>query len=218
MPQIISIVGKSGSGKTTLLTGLVTEFKRRGLRVAVIKHSHHDFKLDTQGKDTWRLAQAGSELVAFSSPQTVAYLRKMDKEASLEEISQLVGEDFDIVLTEGYDKGHCPKIEVHRSQQGTDLISSVEDLIAVASDQPLDISQPRYALDDFKGLADLIESHVQANLNDIAVSLFIDGKCIPVGPFPREIISRTLRGMVSALKGVSEANKVDLSIRMNVIK
>ena len=63
---IISIVGNSGAGKTTFLEKLIRELKRRGYRVAAIKHDIHNFQMDHPGKDTYRLAEAGSELVATS--------------------------------------------------------------------------------------------------------------------------------------------------------
>ncbi len=219
MPPIISIVGKSSSGKTTLLRGLIAELKQRGIRVAVVKHSAHEFVLDTPGKDTWLLSQAGSDLVAFRSPQNLTYFRKMEQGATLDEISRLMGEDFDILLTEGFAKEKAPKIEVHRRQQGHDLICSLEELIAVATDEPLDISLPSYALDDFKGLADLIEHRIKAKRGDTAISLFVDGKSIPLGPFAKEIVAKTLLGMISSLKGVTEASsKIDISIRMKETK
>jgi len=218
MPQIISIVGKPHSGKTTLLQGLIAELKQRGLRVATIKHSTHEFKLDSPGKDSWLLAQAGSDLVVFNSPQSLTYIRKVDKEVNLDELSHLVGEDFDIVLTEGYTKERCPKIEVHRRQQGSDLISPVEELIAIASDEHLDTSLPQYALDDFKGLAELIEDRVQARRGETEVSLFADGKSVPLNPFVKELIARTLLGMSSALKGLAKASKLDISVRIKNAK
>ena len=214
MPQIISIVGKPHSGKTTLLQGLITELKQRGLRVATIKHSSHEFKLDSPGKDSWLLAQAGSELVVFSSPQSLAYVRKVDKEVSLDELSHLVGEDYDIVLTEGYTKERCPKIEVHRRQQGNDLISRAEELIAIASDEKLDTNLPQYTLDDFKGLVKLIEDRVQARRSETEVTIFADGKSVPLNVFVKEIVAKTLLGMASALKGVAQASKLDISIRV----
>ncbi len=215
MPQIISVVGKSSSGKTTLLKGLIAELKRRGVKAAVIKHSVHDFKLDTPGKDTAVLAEAGAALVAFSSPKGVVFFRSVDTEASLAELSRLVGEDYDIVFTEGFGKEHNPKIEVHRQIQGHDLISPVEDLIAVASDEALDIGGiPRFALDDFRQLADLVERRIQAKKGEVPMAMYVDGKSIALGPFAREIVSRTLQGMVSALKGVSgDATSIDISIR-----
>ena len=214
MPQIISIVGKPRSGKTTLLQGLITELKRRGLRVATIKHSTHEFKLDSPGKDSWLLAQAGSELVVFNSPQRLAYIRKVDKEVSLDELAHLVGEDFDIVLTEGYTRERCPKIEVHRRQQGPDLISPVEELIAIASDEPLDTNLPQYTLDDFRGLVELIEGRVRARRGETEVALFADGKSVSLNPFVKEVIARTLLGMASALKGLAKATKLDISVRI----
>jgi len=214
MPQIISIVGKPRSGKTTLLQGLITELKQHGLRVATIKHSTHEFKLDSPGKDSWLLAQAGSELVLFNSPQSLAYIRKVDKEVSLDELAHLVGEDFDIVLTEGYTRERCPKIEVHRRQQGSDLISPVEELIAIASDEPLDTNLPQYTLDDFKGLVELIEGRVRARRGETEVALFADGKSVPLNPFVKEIIARTLLGMASALKGLVKTTKLDISVRI----
>jgi molybdopterin-guanine dinucleotide biosynthesis protein MobB len=218
MPQITSIVGKPRSGKTTLLQGLIAELKRSGLRVATIKHSTHEFKLDSPGKDSWLLARAGSELVVFNSPQSLAYIRKLDREVSLEELARVVGEDFDIVLTEGYTKERCPKIEVHRSQQGPDLISPVEELIAIASDEPLDTSLPQYTLDDFEGLAGIIKRRVEARRDKAEVSLFADGKSVPLNPFVKELIARTLLGMASALKGLAKTSKLDISVRIRSAK
>ena len=58
---IVSFVGKSNVGKTTLLEKVVAELKRRGYRVATLKHDTHGFDIDKPGKDTWRMAQAGSD-------------------------------------------------------------------------------------------------------------------------------------------------------------
>jgi molybdopterin-guanine dinucleotide biosynthesis protein MobB len=52
MIPIISIVGKSDAGKTTLIEKLVVELKRRGYRVATIKHDAHQFEIDHPGKDS----------------------------------------------------------------------------------------------------------------------------------------------------------------------
>jgi len=214
MPQIISIVGKPGSGKTTLLQGLIAELKQHGLRVATIKHSTHEFKLDSTGKDTWLLAQARSDLVVFSSPRSLAYIRTVDTETSLDELLHLVGEDFDIVLTEGYTRERCPKIEIHRQEQGHDLKSPVGELIAIATDEKLGLGLPQYALNDFKGLAKLVEDRIQARRSNIEVSLFSDSKSVPLNVFVKDMIAKTLLGMVSALKGMGQNSSLDISIRV----
>ncbi|MCK4242893.1 MAG: molybdopterin-guanine dinucleotide biosynthesis protein B, partial [Dehalococcoidia bacterium] len=85
MPPVISIVGKSKSGKTTLIERLVAELKRRGYRVATIKHSPKGFELDQPGKDSWRHAQSGSDAVVVSSRQRLAMILPQDHDATIEE-------------------------------------------------------------------------------------------------------------------------------------
>ena len=43
---IIGIAGWKKSGKTTLVTRLIAELTARGLRIATVKHAHHDFQID----------------------------------------------------------------------------------------------------------------------------------------------------------------------------
>ena len=89
MHPIISIVGRSGSGKTTLLESLIAELKKRGLKVAVVKHSHHADDLDSAAKDTWRLTRAGSALSAINSLDHLAIYRRMEHYFDPQEISTL---------------------------------------------------------------------------------------------------------------------------------
>lgn len=155
-PPVISVVGKSDSGKTTLLEGLIRELKRRGYRVGTIKHDAHSFEMDRPGTDTWRHAQAGSDHVVISSPQRVASIRRVEQEQTLDELVATMT-DVDIVLTEGYRRGNAPKIEVSRQARSQTLLCSPEELIAVVTDYPVEIGVPRFDLDDYAGLADLIE-------------------------------------------------------------
>jgi len=153
---IISIVGKSGSGKTTLLEKLIAELKLRGYRVATVKHNVHDFEIDTPGKDSWRHAQAGSDLVVISSPHKLAVIKRLKEEMNLDEIAQLL-DDVDIILTEGYKRGDKPKIEVSYQAKGRGLCSAEDELIAIASDQTFPLRVPQFSLDDAVGIADLLE-------------------------------------------------------------
>ncbi len=118
MPVVLSVVGPSNSGKTTLLTNLIPELKRRGHRVAVAKHSMGDLDLDQPGKDSWRLAGAGSDAVVVSGPQRVALVKKVERDPTLEEVLTLLGDSYDVVLIEGFKRSKIPKIEVHRKVQG----------------------------------------------------------------------------------------------------
>ena len=213
MIPIISVVGKSNVGKTTFLEKLVPELVRRGHRVAVIKHDFHGFDLDQPGKDTWRLSQAGSSVVAISSPQKVAVMRQVSREMTVDEVALLIGPEVDIIFTEGYKRGDKPKIEVSRQAISSELLCEPDELIAVVSDQSHSMSVPQFGLDDAGGVADLLERRYLRWGRFEDVLLLVDGKRIPMKGFVRDIIERAVRGMVSTLEGVGEANEVALVLR-----
>jgi molybdopterin-guanine dinucleotide biosynthesis protein B len=154
---ILSIIGKSGSGKTTLLEKLIPELKRRGRRLATIKHhSHPGFEIDQPGKDTWRHAQAGSDQVIIAAPDKIASIHRLQRELSLDEIAASI-QDVDIIITEGYKRAGKPALEVVRAVNGLETISQPPQLIAIATDTALDIDVPQFDLNDAEGLVSLIE-------------------------------------------------------------
>jgi molybdopterin-guanine dinucleotide biosynthesis protein B len=169
---IICVVGRSGSGKTTLLEKLIPELKRRGFRVATIKHHGHPpgswpqgqpgLEIDQPGKDSWRHAQAGSDHVVLVGPDKVASIRRVDREPTLDEIAAAI-RDVDIILAEGYKWAEKPKVEVVRAARGTGPVCPPEELLAVVSDAAAPVrGVPRFDLDDVSGLADLIENRFLA--------------------------------------------------------
>ena len=212
MPPIVSFVGKSTVGKTTLLERLLSELKGRGYRLAAIKHVERDFELDQQGKDSWRLARAGSDMVAISSPQKVAFIRSVERDSTLEELSRFIGGDVDLVLTEGFKKGNAPKIEIHRRELG-ELLCPPHQLLAIVSDEPLDLAVPQYSPDDTKGLADLIEQRFLLLRKEESLELFVNGARVPLNPFVEGLFARTLTGMVSALDGIGKIEGLDIQMR-----
>ncbi|RJQ55164.1 MAG: molybdopterin-guanine dinucleotide biosynthesis protein B [Actinobacteria bacterium] len=153
---VVSVVGKSDSGKTTFLEKLIPELKRRGHRVATVKHDVHGFDIDVPGKDTWRHGKAGADFVFISGPERMAMIRRQSRELALDEIAELA-DGADILLTEGYKKADKPKIEVSRKARSSELLSVPEELIAVVADQAFDLDVPQFGLDDAPGVADLIE-------------------------------------------------------------
>ena len=160
---VISIVAKSGTGKTTLLEKMIAEFKRRGRRVGALKHDAHQFDIDHEGKDSWRLTQAGADTMMISSKAKLAMV-KMNQNGNEPRISDVIDSyfsDVDIVLTEGFKKNDFQKIEVNRKARSQALLCRGEaydpGLLAVASDDNLNIDVPVFDIDDYKGLCDLIE-------------------------------------------------------------
>lgn len=157
-PPIVSVVGTSDSGKTTLLERLIPELRARGYRVAVVKHDVHGFEMDREGKDSWRLKRAGAKAVIVSSPTRIALIEDVDRDHTLEELRDRLRPNVDLILSEGYKRGRYPKIEVYRKDHRKELLCTDEDnLIAVASDVPLQVGVPCLDLNDPKALADLIE-------------------------------------------------------------
>jgi molybdopterin-guanine dinucleotide biosynthesis protein B len=156
LPPIVSVVGKSGSGKTVFLEKLITVLKSRHLRIGIIKHDPHGFDIDQPGKDSWRHAQAGSDVVVLSSPAKLAMIRRLDGEMTLDHIVNAFLPDVDLVITEGYKRGPKKKIEVSRRERGRELVSPPEDLVAIVTDQSFDLAVPQFGLDEMERVADFI--------------------------------------------------------------
>ncbi len=162
IPPVVSIVAKSGTGKTTLLEKLIAELKRRGYKVAAIKHDAHRFDIDREGKDSWRLTRAGADTMLITSPEKLAMVKQYAaaQEPSLEESVASYCPDVDIVLTEGFKKSAMPKIEVHRRERSAQLLCRGQEhdptLIAIASDTSLEVDVPLFDINDAQGLCDLI--------------------------------------------------------------
>jgi molybdopterin molybdotransferase len=156
---IVSIVGKSQSGKTVLMEQLIAEFKRRGYKIAALKHSRGGMEIDHPGKDSWRYGQAGSDAVLISSPDKLAFIKNLDHDLDIWEILPIVGPEFDLVLVEGFKKSKIPKIEVHRKKLGDDLLCSPEELSAIVTDASLDTDIPQLPWGNVVAVADFIEKN-----------------------------------------------------------
>lgn len=156
MQKVLGIAGWSGSGKTTLIEALLPRLAARGLRVSVIKHSHHDIEPDVPGKDTWRHRQAGAAEVMLLSPHRVTVFAELAQELTLEQqLARL--QPVDLVLLEGQKWQPVPKLEVYRPQLGKPLLCAEDSrVLAVASDAVLDIALPQLALNDYDAIADFI--------------------------------------------------------------
>jgi molybdopterin-guanine dinucleotide biosynthesis protein B len=133
--KVLGVVGWSGSGKTTLLEYLVASLAARGLRVNVVKHSHHDIVLEPPAKDSARMRMAGAAEVMVASPYRVAIMRELRgaPEPSLaDQLARLA--PADLTLVEGYKWEALPKLEVWRPELGQPpLYPNDMHIVAVAS-------------------------------------------------------------------------------------
>jgi molybdopterin-guanine dinucleotide biosynthesis adapter protein len=161
---IVGIAGWKKSGKTTLVTRLITEFTARGLKVATVKHAHHDFQIDEGETDSARHRRAGAGQVAVVSSKRWAVINELegDLEPTLDEVISWIG-PCDLIIVEGYKSATIPKIEVRRSGAVSQVPLAGEhpSVRAIAADYNIDDKQlPVFALDDVSGIADFIAATV----------------------------------------------------------
>jgi molybdopterin-guanine dinucleotide biosynthesis protein B len=132
---VLGVVGWSGSGKTTLLAWLVGRLAAAGLKVNVVKHSHHDIVLEPPHKDSARLRAAGAAEVMIASPYRVAIMRELRGAAEpplAEHLARL--SPADLTLVEGYKWEPLPKLEVYRPEVGKPpMFPGDPHIVAVAS-------------------------------------------------------------------------------------
>ena len=157
----------SGSGKTTYLEKLLPALKERGLRVAVVKHDGHDFELDREGKDTWRLTRAGADVTAIVSATHAAVME--NRPVPLEEVVASI-RNVDLILVEGAKSGPWKKILFYRAGAGKPPAADPKRCAAVVTDTPLDTRAPTFALEDAAGLADWLTERVR-NYAELTIDL-----------------------------------------------
>lgn len=163
---VIGIAGWKKSGKTTLVTRLVAELAGRGLKVATVKHAHHEFQIDDAETDSARHRRAGATQVAIVSARrwaVVSELRGAPEPSLGEVIAHLA--PCDLVIVEGYKRAPIPKIEARRraSVCASPLADTDPNVVAIAADHPVEgRGLPVFSLDDVEALADFIVERVGA--------------------------------------------------------
>jgi molybdopterin-guanine dinucleotide biosynthesis protein B len=156
--KVFGFAGYSGSGKTTLLEQLIPYFTGLGLKVALIKHAHHDFDIDQPGKDSYRHRQAGASEVLITSNQRWALMHELrgaeepTLQAHLAHLSPC-----DLVLVEGFKHAPIPKLEIHRVANEKPLLFSHDPhIVALAADIPLTTTLPYFDLNSIEAIGQFI--------------------------------------------------------------
>jgi molybdopterin-guanine dinucleotide biosynthesis adapter protein len=149
---LLGVCAYSGTGKTTLLGRLIPMLKAQGLRLALLKHAHHNFDIDHPGKDSYELRKAGADQVLIASRHRVALIKECSgasREPRLADLLPCVDtRDLDLILAEGFKHEAIPKIELYRPSLGRPLIhASDPHVIAVAADAPFPLARDLPLLD-----------------------------------------------------------------------
>ena len=160
--NIIGITGWKNSGKTTLTEKLVAELVLRGYRVATVKHAHHEFDIDHEGRDSYRHRKAGASQVAVVSSKRWALIHELDGETEppLDAVIAKLA-PCDLIVVEGYKREGHPKIEVRRqgAKDATPLAPGDPSIMAIASDTELDAENlPVFPLNDVTAIADFVSN------------------------------------------------------------
>jgi molybdopterin-guanine dinucleotide biosynthesis protein B len=162
MNKVIGVAGFKNAGKTTLVERLVTELTRRGHRVSTVKHAHHSFDIDHEGRDSFRHRKAGASEVAVVSRHRWAIIHESRDEAepALEEILAKLA-PCDLVIIEGYKRDSHDKIEVRNLDLAhPNLAGDDPTIVAIAANGPIaGAPLPVFDRDDVTALASFIEKH-----------------------------------------------------------
>ena len=160
--RIFGFAGWSGSGKTTLVEKLIPRFVQRGLRVSLVKHAHHNFDVDTPGKDSYRHRQAGASEILVTSSRRWVLMHELRgaQEPSFDEQVKRVS-PCDLLLVEGFKFAPIPKLEVWRKETGEALLHPNDPhIVAVATDAKIESKLPLLDLNDDAAIARFILKHL----------------------------------------------------------
>ena len=171
--RVLGVVGWSGSGKTYLLTRLLPLLVGRGVKVATVKHAHHSFDVDQEGKDSYEHRRAGAREVIVSSARRWAQMHDLngEPEATLAQLLAKVS-PCDLVLVEGFKRQRHPKLEVFRQVIGLSPLHPHDArIIGVASDRAFpDARVPVVSLEDLEAIANLVLTRAEP-LPDVIAAL-----------------------------------------------
>lgn len=161
---VLGFAAYSGTGKTTLLEALLPKLTEAGLRIGMLKHAHHEFDVDKQGKDSYRLRKAGASQMLISSRNRFALMTETPESESQFEylLTRFDSRELDVILVEGCKNIAFPKIELHRSALGKPwLYPADENIIAIAADTECqDTELPQMNINDLNAIARFVTGYV----------------------------------------------------------
>lgn len=218
-PLAIPVLGfcaYSGTGKTTLLKQLIPELNQRGLRLAVIKHAHHNFDVDIPGKDSYEMRKAGARQMLVASHVRWALMTEDARDDDPELVhllKQIEADKVDIVLVEGFKKLALPKIELHRAAHGKPFIYTQDDnilAIACCDDTELPSELRRLDLNNVNQIADFVVEYAHNwQAPNINLPIHTVDACT-IGNDKNLTVSQGLAQILSHVSPVAEVEVLDL--------
>lgn len=167
-PPVLGFVANSGTGKTTLISLLIPILNERGIRVGLVKYSHHDFETDQPGKDSYRLRKAGASPVVLVSKHRRAVITELSSgEPTLaEQLLCFKNEAVDLVIVEGFKHEAFPKVELHRTELNSPFLHTNDSsIIAIATNNNITANIPSLDINKPEQVADFV-IHQFMNIHD----------------------------------------------------
>lgn len=163
--KIIGVAGFKNAGKTTLVERLVRELTGRGYRIATVKHAHHSFDIDHEGRDSFRHRAAGASEVAVISRQRWAIIHESSGDEAEPSFDTILAKlsPCDLVIVEGYKHGSHLKIEVRNlALDHPKLAGDDPSIVAIAATGPVpDANVPVFDRDHVEALAQFIITRME---------------------------------------------------------
>lgn len=149
---VLGFAAYSGTGKTTLLEKILPLLTAEGVRIGMIKHAHHQFDIDKEGKDSYRLRHAGAGQMLIASKNRWALMTETPEQATDPDLQEMINKldqsQLDVILVEGFKHITFEKIELHRSETAKPLLHPNDpSIIAVATDSPQSLATTLPVLD-----------------------------------------------------------------------
>ena len=212
MVPVVTFIGWQNSGKTTIVREVVARLKAHGLRVAVIKSTHHqDIAFDRPGSDTSVFREAGARPVALLAPDQLVIMGD-NPGLKLVDIANRYLPDCDIVIGEGFkDERHVAKIEVARGD-GELLRDQVNGVIAVITDRQL-AGDNVFRPEQTEEVARFIIATVLADPGVTRTVLYVNGRKVPLKGFVQDALAGTVHGFLQTLKQTEAMEEIELRIR-----
>jgi len=165
---LLGFAAYSGTGKTTLLRNIIPLLAAKGIRIGMIKHSHHDIDIDHPGKDSYELRKAGTNQMVLASPKRTSLILEhpAQTDSDLKAALQLIQtETLDLVLVEGFKHEDIPKLELHRQVMERPFIYPKDpNIIAIAVEENETLLEAdhliRLDINNAQQIADFIETKI----------------------------------------------------------
>ncbi|HSH35467.1 molybdopterin-guanine dinucleotide biosynthesis protein B [Schnuerera sp.] len=206
--KVFSVVGITESGKTTTIENIIKELRRRRYSVGSVKEIHFEqFAIDTEGSNTYRHKEAGSQLVTARGYYETDIL--FQEKLSIDNILKFYDHDF--VVLEGVTDANVPKIITAHNEK--EVLERLDDMVFAISGK---LSNTLEEFEDLpvintinnvERLVDLIEEKVYDKLPD-----FPEECCDKCGYNCRQLGAMILKGQAKREDCILKDSKVKLQI------